>query len=433
MNESIIKYIVEIPIIVDGEHILHQNEFDAMSENDAYKQAVELIQSSYLNSTINEIAKMENSNIFTSADVIKTDEDTSEADRDELVAGIYPYDPNYSSIQIEDIPFTVFEYLRQLEKGKIIIQPEFQRKQVWKPVQKSKFIESIILNFPLPPIYLNETKDNKYVVIDGLQRTTALYQFFKSGFKLTGLEALPKYNGETFDKLSEQIQSKLENKRLTVFALKPSTPSVVIYDLFNRINTGGTQLNRQEVRNCIFIGKSTRLLKDLSEQKYFKDAIGNGVSGMRMKDREVILRYIAFRWSDFMKEYTGDMSAFVEEAMRKINQMDEKTILEIKDDFKRVMTISFKIWGGDNFRIPTEKTRGVINTAVLESVCYFISSYSNDFINKNKLAIKQNYSTLINNDKYRYSVMRATGNKNSVHERFRIAKEILSLNTTTND
>ena len=89
--------------------------------------------------------------------------------------------------------------------------------------------------------------------------------------------------------MPETLQSKFEDKKLTVFVLKPSTPMVVIYDLFNRINTGGTQLNRQEVRNCIFIGKSTQLLKELSGQDYFKLAINEGVKDTRMKDREVVL------------------------------------------------------------------------------------------------------------------------------------------------
>ena len=249
--------------------------------------------------------------------IIVTDEDTIEEDSND--GGIYPYDPAYTDIEIGEAPFSIFEYLRQLNKGKIKIQPDFQRNQVWTTVQKSRFIESVILNFPLPPIYLNETKDSTYIVIDGLQRTTALQEFYNGDFALTGIEALPKYNGRYFKEpknnsksgikfdyseivLPEPLQSKFEDKKLTIFILKPSTPMVVIYDLFNRINTGGTQLNRQEVRNCIFIGKSTQLLKELSEENYFKKAIDWGVSDKRMKDREVVLRYLTFRWFDFKKE-----------------------------------------------------------------------------------------------------------------------------------
>jgi len=357
--------------------------------------------------------------------IIETDEDTIIEDKND--GGLYPYDPAYSDIEIGDTPFSVFEYLRQLEKGKITIQPDFQRNQVWKDHQKSKFIESIILNFPLPPIYLNETKESAYIVIDGLQRSTALMQFYRGELELVGLEALPKYNGCKFEDLPGTLQSKFEDKKLTVFVLKPSTPMVVIYDLFNRINTGGTQLNRQEVRNCIFIGKSTRLLKELSEQDYFKLAIGGGVKDTRMKDREVVLRYLAFRWFDYKNEYTGDMSDFVESAMKKINKIDSNKIQEMKEDFQRVMQWSYSIWTYKNFRIPTSYTRGTINTAILESVCNYLSSKNDSFLERNKDIIRGNYTKLIDDDVYVEAVTKSTGNKAKVLERFRLAHEILNL------
>lgn len=96
-----------------------------------------------------------------------------------------------------------------------------------------------------------------------------------------------------------------------------SASSKVVYDIFERVNTGGTQLNRQEIRNCIFAGKATKLLKKLSEQEYFKQAIDYGFSPKRMKDRELILRYLAFKIFDDNEDYQGDMSDFIEEAMKK--------------------------------------------------------------------------------------------------------------------
>ncbi|TCJ17487.1 DUF262 domain-containing protein [Flaviaesturariibacter flavus] len=357
-------------------------------------------------------------------DIIELDSDTEEEDNND--GGIYPYDPAFTDIEIGDTPFTIYEYLRQLKKDKITIQPDFQRNQVWKIHQKSKFIESIILNFPLPPIYLNETKESRYIVIDGLQRTTALKEYYDGAFALEGIEALPKYNGKYFKDLPESLQSKFEDKKLTVFVLKPSTPMVVIYDLFNRINTGGTQLNRQEVRNCIFIGKSTRLLKDLSEKPYFRKAIDFGVRDNRMKDREVVLRYLAFRWFDYNSEYTGDMSSYVEAAMRKINIMEDHQIDDMIDDFERVMNWSFRIWRHKNFRIPTQHTRGTINTAILESVCNYLSSKDDQFLVENEHIIYHNYFTLIADKVYLEAVTKSTGNRQKVIDRFRLAHLLLN-------
>ena len=363
----------------------------------------------------------------TTEKVIEFDSDISpECDNKEEV---FPYNPEYDDIKISDTPFSVFEYLRLLDKGKIKMQPDFQRNQVWTHKQKSKFIESVLLNFPLPPIYLNETTDSGYIVIDGLQRTSTLDDFYKGSLKLEELEALPKYNGCSFEELPETLQARFERQKLTVFTLKPSTPMVVIYDLFNRINTGGTQLNRQEVRNCIYTGASTKLLKNLSEEEYFKSAIDWGVKGTRMKDREVVLRYIAFRWFREQKEYSGNMSDYIESAMKNINAMTPPQLEEIEKDFKRVMEYSFSMWGNRNFSIPTEKTRGVINIAVFETVCCFLASKDDSFLRRNQVVVKDNYEALISNLSYLDAVTRATGNKLKVSERFKLVHEILEVNT----
>ena len=130
-------------------------------------------------------------------DVIKTDEDTAEEDSGDS-GGLYPYDPTEADIDIREDPQTVFELLRKYDNGRLIIDPDFQRNVVWELDKKSKFIESVILNFPLPPWYLNQTKEGKLIIVDGLQRTTALHEFVNDKFNLSGLEALTKLNGCTF-------------------------------------------------------------------------------------------------------------------------------------------------------------------------------------------------------------------------------------------
>ena len=142
-----------------------------------------------------------------------------------------------------------------VEYGKLIIDPDFQRNLVWDQEQKSQFIESIILNFPLPPFYINQRNDGKYNIVDGLQRTTTMHAFVNDQFRLQDLEALTYLNGCNFSdlkKLNSDYQTKIEDKKLTIYLIKPSVSIKVVYDIFKRINTNGTPLNRQEVRNCIF-------------------------------------------------------------------------------------------------------------------------------------------------------------------------------------
>jgi uncharacterized protein with ParB-like and HNH nuclease domain len=360
-------------------------------------------------------------------EVIITDADTADEDHNEGGA-LYPYDPTEKDIDIREAPQTVFELIRKYDQGKLIINPDFQRNLVWKPEQKSKFIESIILNFPLPPFYVNETREGKYIVVDGLQRTSALHEFINDKFELKGLEALPKLNGYNFSELGTlagYYQTKIEDKKLNLYVIKPSVPNKVVYDIFSRINTGGTMLNRQEVRNCIFIGKAADLLKELSGEEYFRKAIDNGVSSKRMKDREVVLRYLAFRICDYKTDYHGDMSIFVENAMREINMMPDTEREKLKTDFKRVMTLTFYFFSKRNFRLPTGQTRGKINLAVFESVSYFFSIKNNEFFTKHQKAVQRNFDKLLKDAAYLDAVQVSTSNTAKVITRFNRVQEIL--------
>lgn len=364
--------------------------------------------------------------------------ETSEQAEDEGKGGLYPYDPTKADIDIREAPHSVFELMRKYDQQRLIVDPDFQRNLVWKREQQSRFIESIILNFPLPPLYVNETREGKYIVVDGLQRITALHQFLNNKFPLQGLEALPRLNNNNFDALKQMAgayQTKVEDKKILLYVLRPSVPLTVVYDLFNRINTGGTPLERHEVRNCIFLGNATKLLKELSESETFRVAIDNGISPKRMKDREVVLRYLSFKIKRY-QSYASDMSSFIEEVMRDINKMTTEEILALKDDFYRAMRLTYDFFRENNFRIPFTKkdkvtredkvTRGRINIAVLESVGFFFSQQTEDFLIKNKEVIKNNFfNRLLKNEKYLDAVQKSTGDKNRVTLRFELAQEIL--------
>ncbi len=358
--------------------------------------------------------------------IIELDKDTFDLEKSEE-ASLYPYDPSNEDLDIRELPQTIFEWIRKYKQGKLIIDPEFQRNLVWDIEQKSRFIESIIINFPLPPIYANEKKDGDLIIIDGLQRTTTLRDYLDNKFPLKGLQALTKLNGKFFEDLDD-LKSKIEDKKFTVYILKPSIPPKVIYDLFNRINTGGTILNRQEVRNCLFQGKSTNLLKTLSEEPYFKEAINHGISPKRMKDREAILRYISFRILDYKKDYKGDMSDFIEKAMMMINVMGDSDIEMIKKDFKKVMKLTYSFFGENNFRYFFNEKKGLVNIALLESVAYFFSICEEKYIIEHKNKILENYyNELLKDPQFEDSIRLTTNNKSKVKMRFDKVQEILSL------
>jgi hypothetical protein len=366
--------------------------------------------------------------------IIENDEDTNDTnifDEDNSSTTVI-YDPLKTSLDIQEDKFSIFEYMRKYDRKQLVVNPDYQRNVVWKTAQMSRFIESIMLNFPLPPMYLNQRTDGNFAIIDGLQRTTTLHLFMKDKFVLKDLQTLNYLNGKKFSEIPEAFQTRIEDKNLNIYILKPSTPIEVIYELFDRINTGGTPLNRQEVRNCIFIGNATELLRALSKTDEFITATASGIDSMRMKDQEAILRYLAFHIFDYEKDYQGDLSPFVENAMRRINQMKLDDIERLKIDFLRVMKWAAEIFQEKAFRIPVYhedgsiKLKGFINISILESVCYFLSKYSDEFLQKNAKKIAQNYDELIQNQDYLNAVKISTGNKQKVRSRFELAEQILS-------
>jgi len=358
-----------------------------------------------------------------SKDTIKDDEDTRE---EELYknGSLYPYEMP-KEVDIREDKFSIYEWLRKIKKGQVLLNPEFQRHLVWTDVQKSRFIESILLNIPLPPIYVRQDKEGRYIIVDGQQRTSTLRDFVEGKFKLNGLEVLKELNGKVYNDLASDIKAAFEDKLLLFYMIKFTVPLPMVYETYIRINTSGIKLNRQEIRNRIFSGKAAIILKKLSEQEYFKLAIDYGISFKRMKDREAVLRYLAFKIFDYKKDYKGDMDEFLGETMKAINQMSDEEINALEKDFERVMKLTYEFFGPRNFRLPTEKSKGRINIAIMESISNFFSIQSDHFLKKHKDKIKENFDKIFTDSDFIESVTRSTGDRGKVTRRFELAHKIL--------
>ncbi len=339
---------------------------------------------------------------------------------------IYPATYSNEELDIKENHTQVISLLRKREQNKIVI-PEFQRNQVWKPQQKSRFIESLILNIPIPPLYISQDLEGKMIIVDGLQRTSAIFEFLSNDYKLVGLEALPHLNGKVYDELDGDLKARIEDRELLLYILKPSVPMSIVYDIFNRINSNGTPLTRQEIRNCIYIGKSTRLLAKLANYEVFKNAVDNGISSRRMKDREAILRFFAFSDDLGTNEYKGDLDTFLGGAMKKINRMKDEEINDLEKRFVRVMNLTLDFFGDRNFRLPTENSRGLVNVALFDAITVFFDKKSNSELTENKDYITSQYHNILLNDAdFRNSVRTSTNNEKSVKTRFSKTFEILT-------
>ncbi len=365
---------------------------------------------------------MENQNI--SSEILENDFDTQ--DEDLYDGKLLPFSLP-EEVDIREDHFTVFELNRKMKDDKIVLNPEFQRNLVWKPEQKCRFIESILMGIPLPPFYVYHDLSGKYIMVDGLQRSSTIASFLNDEFMLEELKILVDLNGYKFSKL-KSLQTRLEDKKLLIYVIKPSVPGEVLYDIFNRINTGGTQLTRQEIRNCIFIGKSTALLKKVSEKASFIKAIDGGISPTRMKDREAVLRCLAFILLSYDNDYKNDMDDFLGRAMRILNQLTDSEILNIEENFDKVMTQTYKVFGRSAFRIPTENSRGRINIALFEVVAYFFHKNNIKSESGKTERIKENLRQLLQDDKFVDAIRFSTGDKKRVIRRFTMIERLGDMN-----
>ncbi len=386
------------------------------------KATMDELTSIYEEQEISHIPFHNGNGLHVAEDVLVTDEDTYEADTYED-GSIYPYDMP-EEVDIREDPQTVYEWIRRLDRGLLIVDPEFQRNLVWKIEQKSQFIESVLVNIPLPPLYINQRNDGKYIVVDGLQRTSTLNAFIKGEFPLSGLKLLSNLNGRKFSDLEPKEQARIEDRKLLIYVIKPTVPLPMVYDIFHRINTGGTQLTRQEIRNCFYLGKATRLLKSLSEQEYFRQAIDQGISPNRMKDREAILRYLAFRIQDHEALYKNDMDAFLGEAMKTINQMSDEQLHLLEADFERVMVWTYDLFGVENFRLPTSSMRGRVNIALMEAGSCFFAEQTDEFIVAHRTDIVRNYHRLLESKEFIDAIRFSTSARRRVLNRFALGQNI---------
>ena len=345
--------------------------------------------------------------------------------------GIYPIDIE-DTIDIKDDKFSVFEYIRKVDGGKIVMNPDFQRNEVWTIEQKSQLIESTMLEIPIPAFYMKKDAQGRLVVVDGLQRTLALRDFLKDKLRLTGLNALSKVIGYTCsemrnDERLSNLITRVEDRQLLFYVISKDTPMSIVYDIFNRINTGGTKLERQEIRNCIFIGHSTILLKELSGEQAFKKAIDYGISAKRMKDREAALRCIAFTILDYQKTYVRSMDDFLERAMRKINKASLVEVEDMKKHFLAIMEQTLRVFGSSNFRIPSDYTRGRINIAVMETIYYVFYKKAELGQTIDNNLMRQSFRTLLKDPVYLDAVRNSTGSPSKVTTRFNLAKQIFNV------
>lgn len=297
-------------------------------------------------------------------------------------------------IKIERNQYSIYELKRKYDKNKIIMDPTFQRNDVWGLKQRSELIESVVMGLPLPLIYLAENKEGQLIVVDGRQRLTTFFKYLSNEFKLSHLKILPQLNGENFESLEKNYTEYaygIEDYQLIIQVIKYPTPDRVRFDLFDRVNRGGTILNKQEMRNALYQGNSTKLLQNIAQNQFFQKATGNAVSNKRMKDKYIILRAVTFllyfdqELCDETGElivYKSDMEDLLGKGMEYLNRLDINRTQELYDEFCSIMQRIYIDFKDEAFRLKSKARKGQISMTLFETIVYLYHKIGNRYIEK---------------------------------------------------
>lgn len=357
---------------------------------------------------------------------------------------IEPFDPK--KVRVETRTYQLQYLVTKMTNDEIDLMPDFQRESgIWTDSAQSCLIESLLLKIPIPAFYIDESNDDKWLVIDGLQRLTTILRFlapeqYKASFpngkplKLCALKSLKEYNDFSFADLPRPLRRRIEETQLVFYAIQAGTPAEVKFDIFRRINTGGLPLNQQEIRHAINRGIILKYIKEMAESAEFKKATANGVSPKRMDDRECVLRFMAFSSEKYSpdKYIKKDFDEYLNESMAYFNSLTTEQLDHFKESFIVSMNRASEIFGNRAFRKMDDahtSSRSIINKALFEAWSVNLSKLNDEeysrLLQKRDLLI-DNYVRLLKEDHDFYdSISASTGSPKKVKYRFSKVYELL--------
>ena len=337
-----------------------------------------------------------------------------------------PYDVNAIDIINDKYEVQSLYKKYKLNPQELELSPDYQRNFVWTSRQKSQLIESILIKIPLPMFYIDGRDEDKWVVIDGLQRLTTIFTYMDNEFKLANLEFLKNLNGKKFKQLERKFQRRIEDFQLFCNFIRPGTPSDIAFNIFTRINTLGTKLEVQEIRNAMYRGKSTKLLSELSKSDEFIEIITKNkikTYSKRMEDNAIILRYLAFKIHALEEYKNNNMDKFLRQTMEKLNNLRDIEIENSKETFKECMEkakILFSEFSYPPFskQHKNEARPNPISKTLFESIGYSLDQYTIENIENNKKELADKLKELYNNKEFIFKTSVATNNPPNVKYRF---------------
>lgn len=350
-------------------------------------------------------------------------------------------------VLIQQYDYAVRTLMDMITEGDLIVDPDYQRNYRWPDSKASRFIESIALNIPVPVLYMAEEADGTFSVIDGQQRLTSLFRYFRPSelesvfpgklleeLVLEGLQVRSDMNGRKFVDLNRTDRSVLAKRPIRCIVVLNESDSTLKFEVFERLNTGSASLTDQEVRNCIYRGSYNKLIKKLAANEKFREliALPDNSSNM-MKDAELVLRFFAYRELSEDADYSDNYAEFLNTHMEESREISPTLAAQKEELFNKTVDIIYDTLGpGIAFRRPTVRenpTKGVfvqtaINGAIYESQMIAVSRFVESDRKMTKNFGKKVFSAF-SDDQYWNSLFQGTSQKTKALRRSKILTDLV--------
>lgn len=338
-----------------------------------------------------------------------------------------------------------------MRREAINLHPEYQRRLRWTPTQKSRLIESLLLNIPVPPVFFYESEAARYEVMDGQQRLNTINDFFSGAFSLSGLKVLTPLNGLRYPRASPRVKRTLDRANISAIVLlleseseRPAQGTLSLTDIrrlvFDRLNTGGMKLNSQELRNAQNPGPFNEAIVSISRYELFTEVFGippyteadpedyyvnperqKNVLYNTMRDCELVLRYFALRNQDNVR---GSMKTMLDRAMEV--KMSAEQAAEAEDNYKSRFSFLYELFDKSPFILRSDGKRrvsaAVYDAAMVAADRLWLRRYE---ILADKINVQQRMSAA-NADLEKYEILVGRGNTaETVRDRINLMQNIL--------
>lgn len=352
----------------------------------------------------------------------------------------FDIEPAKRRVKTEKQDLPVETLVSWVNRGKVDLQPDFQRNFVWDNAKASCLIESLLLEIPIPVFYVSEEYNRTYSVVDGQQRLTSICSFvngtFPSGqtFKLSGLKVLSELNRKSFSDLAVELQEAILNFTLRIIIIEQDSDPDVKFEVFERLNLGAEKLNDQEVRNCVYRGNYNELLQDLTCNEHLLKILRSDEPHTRMADRQLILRFFAM-WRNTHLRYKGPIKRFLNTEMETHRNLSSEELEKMRHAFGDAIAVAYAVFGENAFRRfklgnrynpngSWESTR--LNVALWDTLLYIFSQFDKDKLLPIADRVREEFLDLMTYDaKFAEYISSTTDKPDRIHYRAEVWKKRL--------